>query len=141
NASTRSLNPDQYHWQILDLSDSSIVIDSTVAGTQADFSYTLLNDTRIRKKYSVKLLAEKSGLCFSQTEKIVDVNPVPEADITYEMLEADGESVVYKLTAQGEGLLYDWQITRNPLNSPDLTERSIELYYNKSTSATYNVKV
>ncbi|WPP50577.1 PKD domain-containing protein [Catalinimonas niigatensis] len=141
NAATRSLNPDLYHWEILDLSDSSLVNDTTIAGTQNEFSYVLTNQTKIRKKFSVKLLAEKGGLCFSETEKILDVNPVPTADFSYEIIEADCESVVYKITAQEEGLFYDWQISPAPLNNPDLTERSIEVHYQKSSISAYDIRV
>ncbi len=141
DAATRSLNPDRYHWEIMDLSDSSVIHQTTEIGTQANFSYTLLNDTKIRKKYSVKLLAEKSGLCFSQTEKIVDVNPVPNADFTYEIIEVDCESVIYRITAESAGLFYDWQLVPTPLNNPDLTQRTFEAHYLKNSTSAYNLQV
>ncbi|MEK6481868.1 PKD domain-containing protein [Catalinimonas sp. 4WD22] len=141
DADTRALNPDLYHWEIIDLSDSSIVHQTTETGTKPTFSYILLNETRIRKKYSVSLLAEKSGLCFSGIEKIVDVNPVPNADFSWEIIESDCETVIYKVTAEEEGLFYDWLISPSPLNSPDLSASSFEVHYQKGSASAYNVKV
>ncbi|WKN31260.1 PKD domain-containing protein [Porifericola rhodea] len=138
DASTRTLNPDTYHWEVLDLSDSSIVDQQSISSSLSDYSITLLNDSRIRKKYSVKLLAEKSGLCFSSTEKIVDVNPIPSAEFVYEIIEADCEFVRYQLTAEEEGAFYEWTITPTPLSTPDLTERSIEVFFQKNLSNAYN---
>ncbi|WP_277480248.1 PKD domain-containing protein [Catalinimonas alkaloidigena] len=141
DARTRTLNPDLYHWEIMDLADSSIVHQTTEPGTEPTLSFTLHNETKIRKKYSISLLAEKSGFCFSRTEKIVDVNPVPKADFTYEIIDVDCESVVYKVSAKEKGLFYDWQISPSPLNSPDLSESSFEVHFQKGSTSAYNVKI
>ncbi|MFP4093049.1 MAG: PKD domain-containing protein [Cyclobacteriaceae bacterium] len=141
DAGTRNLNPEQYFWTITDLSDSSIVVDTTLAGNQPLFSYTLTNDTTVRKKYNVRLVAAKAGFCFSSSERIVDVNPLPSAEFTNEIIEADCQLVRYQLKAEQAGVDYTWSVTPLPLNTPDMRQQTIELLYRKSQSGSYPVTV
>ncbi len=141
DAETRTLNPDTYRWHIMDVSDSTLVVDTVMAGSQSVFSYTLYNEVNTVKKYSVTFLAEKNGLCFSESSRIVDVNPVPPADFTYEIIDADCDQVTYQITAAQPGLSYEWSVNPSPANDPDLDGETIQLKYFKSASSAYPVRV
>lgn len=141
SSSVRNLNPDAYIWRILDLDDSTLVNETTLSGTEPNFSYTLLNETNTVKKFSVELLASKSGFCFSPTQEIVDVNPKPDATFYYEIINADCDFVTYQVTANQAGLNYSWSLHPQPLNTPDLDLHSFEITYAKSANSGYPVSV
>ncbi len=140
-SAVRNLNPDQYTWRILDLEDSTLIYETTLAGSQSVFSYTLVNETNSVKKFSVELTAIKSGICFTATEKIVDVNPVPSANFSYEITEATCDFVTYRVSADQAGIDYNWSITPQPLNDPNLSQQNFEITYAKSVNSDYPVSV
>lgn len=140
-ADVRNLNPDEYIWRILDLEDSTLVNETVLAGSEPNFSYTLVNDTNRIKKFSVELLARKTGFCFAATQKIVDVNPVPSAEFTYEIVAADCDLVTLRVNAEQAGLSYNWSVTPQPQNTPDQNQQSFELTYEKSTNSSYPIRV
>ncbi len=143
-AATQSLSPATYQWTILDETDSSLVADVTLSGNNPDFDYTLDNDTNIAKKYRIRLQSSRSGLCFSATEKLVTVNPVPSSDFTATLISTDCQQVKYLVEAQQKGLAYQWTLNPVPLNNPDLSRDRFEVVYDKKTgtasSATIQLK-
>jgi gliding motility-associated-like protein len=140
-SATRNFDPDTYHWQIVDLEDSTIVTDTTIVGNESFFSYPLANNSNRRRTYEVTLTAQKAGYCFTGTSQVVEVNPIPDGSFTYEILEEDCEMVRYQLTAEQAGLEYNWNVNPRPENDPDLTQESIELVYLKNGNNPYPVRV
>ncbi len=140
-AATQALIPDAYHWTILDESNQSVVVDQTISGMEPNFSYTLLNEGANTKKYRVRLIAERLGMCFSATEKIIFVNPVPSSAFSTTLIESDCQLMTFHVEAQQKGLNYDWTISPQPINSPDLSQSQFELVYDKKLGASYEVDI
>ena len=138
---TRNFNPDAYQWEIVNLEDSTTVTDSLLVGSESFFSYTIENNSNRRKLFEVILTAQKAGYCFTSTRQVVEVNPLPSGNFTYEVVDEDCDVVRYALTAEQAGLEYNWAVSPRPINDPDYTEGRLELTYQKSSNNAYPVRV
>ncbi len=140
-AATQSLSPATYQWTILDEADSSLIADISLGGNNPDFDYTLDNNSQNAKKYRIRLQASRSGLCFTATEKLVTVNPVPSSGFTATLISTDCQQVKYLVEAQQKGLAYQWVLNPLPLNNPDLSRDQFEVVYDKKTGVTSSVAI
>jgi gliding motility-associated-like protein len=138
---TRDFYPDTYQWKIVNLEDSTTITDTLVVGTESFFSYTLENYSNQRKLFEVVLTAHKAGYCFTSTHQVVEVNPLPSGNYTYEVIDEDCDMVRYALTAEQAGLKYNWTVSPSPINDPDYTEERLELLYQKNSNNAYPVRI
>ncbi|MEM9832526.1 MAG: PKD domain-containing protein [Bacteroidota bacterium] len=131
-AATQALGADNYVWTVLDESDSSVIYTETVAAPNAQFNYTITNDTTILKLYRVRLQPTSSSKCFAPYEEIVQVFPAPSSAFDITFVEADCDLVTYELDAQQKGLFYQWNVSPTPLNNPSYTADNLTVIFAKN---------
>ena len=140
NKATRDLYPDSYHWMIED-EDSNIVVDTTIVSSDPDFSQVLTNDNILVKSFTVTMQPEKSGMCIQPSFHTVNVNPIPSAEFTITEIYSDCSIVTYFVEAEQKSIVYDWDVSTPPVNSPDLTNDRMELTFDRMVGSSQDIDI
>lgn len=107
---TQGFNPDAYRWEIRDEANN-LVSDVTLAGSETDYDYTLVNLGLLVKQYTFRLTPDKDDVCFQPFEETLEVNPNPYADFFLSEVETNCDSVTLQASALQKGLIYDWSLS------------------------------
>ncbi|MEO1049472.1 MAG: PKD domain-containing protein [Bacteroidota bacterium] len=108
---TQAFNPDTYVWRI---ADQNGLIYQENSGTTPNFQYTFTNNQQGFQDFSVTLTTTLPTTCFSDSTRIIRVNPVPSSEFEIDTLAYDCELMSLRLAATQQGLqAYNWEVLIN----------------------------
>jgi gliding motility-associated-like protein len=111
---TRALSPTNYIWTVED--ESGVLLEETIAGTTALFTYQFTSEDKSIHSYTVNLKANIEDICAGDSTLSVNVNPIPNSAFTIDTLDINCESMTIEVDAKQKGLVdYNWTITRGAM--------------------------